>query len=304
VAELTGGLSVFETVYPNAGTMIVRRYYDKFSRFMSAEEKRTFLACRLAASESLVAAIGSDGTARDSVRGTLAEDAVSVACGTSHVLVLLSDGTVRAFGANGAGQCGANGLTSAVAVAAAGDHSLVLLSNGTVRAFGSNSAGQCAVTGWRNVIAVAAGKEHSVALCADGTVLACGSNGSGQCSVSQYKNVVSVAAGEYATALVFRDGSVLAEGNLTVETLETREWDDVVRVSVGNAHLIALTSGGRVLSAGLSVCGSEIKTSGWSRIRAVACGGRVSYALDATGQLLFCGEDAPELSSEGWGPLG
>ncbi len=303
VAELTGDLSVYETVYPRATSTILRLYYDKFSRLMSAAAKRSFLACRLAASDNLIAAIGDDGTARDTVRGVLTENAVSVACGDNHVLVLLSDGTVRAYGDNGAGQCGANGLTHVAAVSAAGNHSLVLFENGTVRAYGDNGAGQGNVNGWSGVIAIAAGKEHSVALRSNGTVLACGANGCGQCGVTQYTNVIAVAAGEYSTALVFRDGSVLAEGNLTVETLETRKWNDVVRVCVGNAYLIGLTSGGRVLSAGLSVCGSELNTSSWSRIRTIACGGRVSYALASDGQILFCGEVVPQSSREGWDPF-
>jgi alpha-tubulin suppressor-like RCC1 family protein len=88
-----------------------------------------------------------------------------------------------------------SGLPNVTAIAAGGDYSLALLSDGTVRAWGDNEAGQLgngtttnsdvpvAVSGLSNVVAIAAGEEHSLALLANGTVMAWGANGQGQLGV-------------------------------------------------------------------------------------------------------------------------
>ena len=134
--------------------------------------------------------------------------ASAVAAGAAHSLVLKSDGTVWAFGSNGAGQLGVstnidNGapnpvpvqvMSGASAVAAGGVHSLVLKSDGTVWAFGSNASGQLGtltnsgisvpnpvpVQVMSGASAVAAGGVHSLVLDSDGTVWSFGANYEGQ----------------------------------------------------------------------------------------------------------------------------
>ena len=302
VASITGDTTVFEIAYPDANATTLRRYFDKFSPYMSAERRRTFLASEISAGGSLVTST-QNGEALDSSRGVLCADAVSVAAGGAHVLVLQKDGTVRAFGDNAFGQCGCDGLGGAVAVAAGISNSLVLLEDGTVRAFGDNDAGQCDTAAWQNVIAIAAGTAHSAALTADGTVAACGSDASGQCSVGGYSDVVAIAAGAYSTVLLFRDGSVAAQGNISLETFSARAWDSITRIAAGNSHLIALSAGGRVLFAGTPEYAGADSVTDWSRVRYIACGERSSYALDANGHILFCGSDTPSLSGIEWESL-
>ncbi|MDO8629383.1 MAG: hypothetical protein Q7R41_02725 [Phycisphaerales bacterium] len=77
-------------------------------------------------------------------------NAVSVAAGYSHTLVLLDDGTVLAFGGNGQGQLGDGTLTSRAtpapvqnlsgvsAIRAGSFHSLAILQDRTVRGWGNN----------------------------------------------------------------------------------------------------------------------------------------------------------------------
>jgi len=302
VASITGDSGVFETAYPDASTTTVRRYYDKFSPYMSESEKRAFLSTPMDVGGSL-AAIDAKDTAIDSTLGVLCTDAVSVSVGEAHVLVLQKDGTVRAFGDNSFSQCGCDGIGGAIAVSAGKYHSLVLLSDGTVRAFGQNTHQQCVTDSWKNVIAIAAGDYHSAAVTADGKAIACGSDVSGQCDVTAYTDVIGVAAGEYATALLLRNGSICTQGNISLETFEARQWEDIIRVAMGNSHLIALSSGGRVLFAGDPGYIGADQVDDWSRIRFIACGERASYAIDANGNILSCGTEIPELNGEEWESL-
>ncbi|WOX26364.1 hypothetical protein [Streptomyces solicathayae] len=144
----------------------------------------------------------------------------AIAAGCDHSLALLSNGTVRAWGANGSGQLG-NGTTGADsgtpvtvidpnnpsapltrvrAIDAGWDHSLALLSNATVKAWGDNEFGQLGngTTGadsgtpvtvidpnspgapLSGIRDIDAGGDYSLALLSDRTVKAWGTNGNGQ----------------------------------------------------------------------------------------------------------------------------
>ena len=114
---------------------------------------------------------------------------VAVAAGNNFSLALKADGTVWAWGFNGAGQLGdgtqtdrlapvqvqgpggAGNLTDVIAIAAGGYVSLALKSDGTVWSWGGPVT-PVQVTGLANVIAIARGSAHSLALKSDGTVWA------------------------------------------------------------------------------------------------------------------------------------
>ena len=163
---------------------------------------------------------------------------VSVAAGMSHSLALCSDGTVAAWGANGAGQLG-DGSTldrgipmavntavgsalhgkTVVAISAGNNQSLALCSDGTVAAWGANENSQLgdgssgnavlpvlvntaagsALDG-KTVVAVSAGAIHSLALCSDGTVAAWGS-GYGAIPVALSMEADSALYGKTAVAV-------------------------------------------------------------------------------------------------------
>lgn len=112
-----------------------------------------------------------------------------VATGHSQSLALLGDGTVKAWGINGADTpVSVNGLSGVTAIASGWLHNLALLDDGTVMAWGYNSNGQLgdgtnvdrdnpvAVSGLSDVTAVVAGAYHSMALLDDGTVRSWGWN--------------------------------------------------------------------------------------------------------------------------------
>ncbi|KAA0172615.1 hypothetical protein FNF27_05842 [Cafeteria roenbergensis] len=198
--------------------------------------------------------------------------AVAVSAGGYHSLVLLEDGSVRAFGRGQYGQLGYGSTNNtgdtqatlpsfmggvplggkAVAVSAGGYHSLVLLEDGSVRAFGRGDSGQLGYGSTNNVgatqatlpsamggvplggraVAVSAGGSHSLVLLEDGSVRAFGSGGFGQLGYGSRNNVgdtqatlpsfmggvplggraVAVSAGGYHSLVLLEDGSVRAFG--------------------------------------------------------------------------------------------
>ena len=174
--------------------------------------------------------------------------AISAAVDGNHSLALLGDGTVRAWGYNGAGQLGdgstessdvpvtVSGLSEAAAIAAGGGFSLALLKNGTVVAWGegefgelgdgktSNSDVPVAMSGLSGVVAIAAGEHTGLALLANGTVMAWGANQGGELgdgtiggisdvpvAVSGLSGVKAIAGGGANLALL-SNGTVMAWG--------------------------------------------------------------------------------------------
>ncbi len=116
-------------------------------------------------------------------------DATAIAAGAHHSLALLANGTVVAWGADGAGQLGdgsitasaeapvpVSGLTGVAQIAAGGDHSMALLDGGTVDTWGENKRGELgdgssgeasdlpvAVSSLGEVHGIAAGAMHDLA---------------------------------------------------------------------------------------------------------------------------------------------
>jgi len=145
-------------------------------------------------------------------------NAVDVAAGTFHTLVLKADGTVTGWGLNTSGQVTLPvGLSDVTELAANGNFSLALKADGTVVAWGANESGQANVpAGLTNVVTanvtdIAAGGQHATALKADGTLVSWGRGVEGQVSGTNGKsNVTDVASGSNFTLMLI--------GNSTVET--------------------------------------------------------------------------------------
>ncbi len=180
-----------------------------------------------------------------------------------------------------------SGLSGVAAIAAGGD-SLALLSNGTVKDWGYNGAGQlgngsttgpqtcdgsaCSTTpvlvsGLSGVTAIAGGLIHNLALSSSGTVMAWGNNGNGQLgdgttnnsdvpvAVSGLSGVTAIAAGEYHSLALL--------GNTTV-----MEWGWNILWQLGNS-----TAEEQSLV--------PIPVSGLSGVTAIAAGNGQSFAAGA-----------------------
>jgi alpha-tubulin suppressor-like RCC1 family protein len=172
----------------------------------------------------------------------------AVAAGSTHTVMLKTDGTVWAWGYNKYGQLGdgtttdsttpmqVSGLTDVTAIAAGSLHTIALKTDGTVWTWGANSNGQLGdgtmtgsstpvqVSGLTDVTGIAAGKAHTLALKTDGTVWAWGYNGAGNLGdgtttgstmpvqVSGLTDVAGIAAGGEHTIVVKTDGTVWTWG--------------------------------------------------------------------------------------------
>ena len=177
----------------------------------------------------------------------ISSQAIAVACGLSHMAILLNDGTVRVCGYNAFGQLGQNDLvqrstvvpvlgisSQAIAVACGRYHTTILMNDGTVRVCGVNASGQLGQNDTVNrstvvpvlgissqAIAVACGSSHTAILLNDGTVRVCGVNANGQLGQNDLVNrstvvsvlgissqAIAVACGRYHTTILMNDGTV------------------------------------------------------------------------------------------------
>ena len=152
-------------------------------------------------------------------------DAVDVAAGTSHMVVLLNDGTLRSWGDNTYGQI-ADGtdirrptpvqvvdssdptgfLTGVTAIAAGLNHSIALLSNGTIRVWGYNGTGALCngtnvderepipVQGLSNISAIGAGDNNTFAINSGGTIYGWGSAPLGDGTTVESRDPIDVTA--------------------------------------------------------------------------------------------------------------
>ncbi len=139
-------------------------------------------------------------------------DAVAVAAGASHSVVLHADGRVSSFGRGAAGVLAVPAdARGAVAVAAGGYFSMALKPDGRVVAWGDDTFGQTRVPeAATNVVAIAAGSYHGVALRRDGRVVAWGEGSNGALDVPpNLTGVLALSAGGYHTQVLVREGASL-----------------------------------------------------------------------------------------------
>jgi alpha-tubulin suppressor-like RCC1 family protein len=197
-----------------------------------------------------------DGTTTDRWSPTLVSglgnNVKAIAAGGGTSMVLLSDGTVKAWGYNGEGEVGdgtkvnrlvpvsVSGLSNVAAIAGGGDQMVALMNDGTVRNWGYNFYGQLGngtttdsstpvtVSGLSGVTSIISGGVFSMAQLANGTVKGWGSNAYGQLgdgtttdrhtpiTITSYANATSLATGFSSSFAILAGGVgslVKAAGN-------------------------------------------------------------------------------------------
>lgn len=226
--------------------------------------------------------------------------AQSAAGGSSHTVILKTDGTVWTVGANGVGQLGDNtitarqspiqvpGLTDIVGVAAGADHSLAITSTGNLYVWGQNTSGQigdATTTSPRktpvqsnltNVVAIAAGRIHSVALRSNGDAYTWGGDNKGQLGDGTggvtnttapalvMSNVAAIAAGAEHTLFVKTDGTVYASGeNGFYQLGDGTTTDRATPVQMSGISSATAVAGGALQSYVL-LSGGTVKAIGYN----------------------------------------
>jgi alpha-tubulin suppressor-like RCC1 family protein len=233
----------------------------------------------------------------------------AIAASGTHVMALLSNGTVATWGGNSFGQMGNGttfhgtegsgsfvpqivpGLTGVVSIAAGGADDAALLSNGTVVAWGENKQGQLGdgttvektvptpVSGLSGVKAIALGGisslgGHMLALLGDGTVRAIGGNPSGQLGDGTTTN---------------RSSPVVVRGLSGVTAIAASVSHSMARLQNGTVVTWGNNAYGELgTGVGPETCGSERVACGrapvpvgLSNVEAVSAGFRFSLALSA-----------------------
>lgn len=119
-------------------------------------------------------------------------DVVAIDASNDLLIALRSDGQVYVHGDGAIGEPGRllNNIHDAVAVAAGAKHYVVLHASGRVSAFRTsndgNKYGQCNVSGWNDIVGIAAGSVRTLGVRVDGTMVAVGDNENGECEVSSW----------------------------------------------------------------------------------------------------------------------
>jgi len=222
--------------------------------------------------------------------------------GNRHSLALHSDGTVRSWGDDSAGQLGLGrtlqasapaiiaGLANVAQVSSGSNHVVARLRDGTVWAWGHNDVGQLGdgtttnrstpapVAGLSSVTSVAAGYDHTLALKSDGTVWSWGVNYHGElgyddagltpASVPGVSNIQAIAAGNCFSLALARDGTVWA-------------WGENDQGQLGDGTFAAPYTG---RSAARPV-------SSLSGITRIACGGQFALATTSDGRVFAWGSN-------------
>jgi hypothetical protein len=222
-------------------------------------------------------------------------DAIAIAGGDYHSLVLRHTGSLVGWGYNGDGQADtpSNSLRY-VTIAAGAHHNLAITENGLVVAWGRNTDSQCDVpTSAMTALAVAAGESHSLALLPSGSVVAWGNNAFGQISVpSGLKGVYAIAAGRNHSLGLRGNGTVAGWGlDTSGQATPPQSLSGVAAIAAGYLHSVALCSNSTVIAWGDNTYDQATVPSGLSNVVAVAAGDFHTLALLADGIVVAWGND-------------
>ena len=234
------------------------------------------------------------GVSRGAPVRILASEVAQAVAGTNHSLLIKSDGTLWAVGANDQGQLG-DGTTqnrsipvlvsSDVVQAAAGyQHSLFIKVDGTLWAMGNNSYGQLGVVSLAarsapvqiatDVAHVAAGGFHSLFVKTDGSLWVMGQGSSGQLGygysdrftpLQVASDVASVAAGGLHSLFVKTDHTLwtmggnstgqLGNGTFSYGGAPSQVATDVAFAAAGHSHSFFVKTDGTLWAMGSNYTG-------------------------------------------------
>ncbi|HEY5040777.1 MAG TPA: immunoglobulin domain-containing protein [Verrucomicrobiae bacterium] len=224
-------------------------------------------------------------------------NAVAIAAGYYHVLVLKSDGTVATWAASALYSPAVLNVPASVdnvvAIAAGSignvNSSMALKANGSVVVWGDNYFGVTNVpVAATNVVAIADGGDHCLALRSDGAIIGWGLNTQGDTTTPVgLSNVIDVAAGNGYSLALRNDGTTAAWGsNVNNQTNVASGQSNVIAISASSfstqAISMALLVDGTVTNWGYPIGYPPITTAN-TNIVAIASGNYNVAALRSDG---------------------
>ena len=220
--------------------------------------------------------------------------------GGYHTLLLLEDGTVRAFGRNDYGQCDVEDWTDIVAISGGWGSSIGLRADGTVVVAGDNRNGECNVESWKDIVAISAGGNFTLGLDSAGVVHATGGNRYGQIDVDGLSGVEEICAGYLFSVARMADGTFQTFGANDYDSRVLTGWSDVIRLAAGDFNTLGLHPDGTVIASGRSNNG-QINVEPLTGIRDIACGTYHCVYLHEDGTVTAMGKNEyGELNTENW----
>ncbi len=220
--------------------------------------------------------------------------------GLDFTVVLLTNGTVQAWGGNGYGQTTVPTLAVPVkSLSAAWYRAAAVDATGHVIPWGQIYG--TIPADLTNAIAVSVGAQHTIALRSDGTVSVWGAAGDpASTNYPGLSSVMAVSAGWGHNAVLLSNGTVFVWG-------DNGSWgitqvpsglSNVVAIAAGGDHTLALKSDGTVVAWGageaggttLADFGQSIVPAGLSNVVAIAAGGYNSMALRSDGTVVAWGQ--------------
>jgi alpha-tubulin suppressor-like RCC1 family protein len=230
--------------------------------------------------------------------------AQKIAAGQSHSMILRSDGTVMAWGANYHWQAQVPPeLREVASISAGSTHSMAIKTDGTLVGWGGfslrgglpsfESAAQVP-PGLTDVMQVACGNSHTIALRKNGTVVAWGSGMQGGTPLPNgLRGVVQIAAGARHGLALQKNGTVVAWGNNSAgQRMVPPDLHNVVEIAAGGAHSLARRSDGTLVSWG----DLQAVPPGLTNITQIGAGSGFSVVLQEDGSVIAWGKwDEPLL---------
>lgn len=231
-------------------------------------------------------------------------NAVAIAAGSYHIIVLNQNGTVTTWAGTGLPSPAVTNVpasvTNVVAIAAGCNisfsTSMALRANGTVVVWGDDFEGITSVPSTAtNVTAIADGGDHCLALRNDGSIVGWGYNDFGQAGGPPgLSNVVAIAAGAFCSYALKNDGTLVAWGsnvNLPNETNLPPGLSNVIAISAASVNIAGVNVA--LLADGLTTnWGYPVTSSGATNIVAVSGGDGSLAALRTDGRLFLSGAPA------------